>query len=459
MVGLAAAATIVPAFAQPSERLNRQTLEQRAAAAAIWGMPIVSVYAMRQAFFRDAKANYNDIVFWSKPSDWRNQTTTPNASARYVYFNFNTNDGPIVVEIPPAVEAGLFGTLLDAWQVPLADVGPDGEDHGKGGRYLLLPPDFKDDAPAGYIVVRPQTYNGYALFRAISKSSSEADVSNATALVKKLRLYPLVKADSPPEQRFVDMTDKLFDGIVRFDESFYASLAQMIKEEPVLTRDRAMMGLLLPLGIEKGKEFKPDVATQRVLAQSADAAHAWLMNGLLTYSTPHWPDSSWAIPAAPIAVETMFSFEHPDYLDVDARGIGYFSFYAPPKKLGAATFYVGTFKDAKGDLLRGEENYRLHIPPDVPAQQFWALTLYDRETCGFIRDMPRAGLDSYDQKMHKNADGSVDIYIGPRPPAGKEANWIQTASGRGWFPFFRFYGPEKALFEKTWKLPDIERVN
>jgi hypothetical protein len=436
-----------------------QSLEQRAVIAAIWGMPIVSVYAMRQAFFRDAKASYDDVVFWSKPSDWKNQTTTPNASARYVYFNFNTKDGPVVVEIPPAVEAGLFGTLLDAWQVPLADVGPEGEDQGKGGKYLLLPPDFKGAAPTGYIIARPQTYNGYALFRSIPKGSSEADVSNAIALVKKLRLYPLPKAEHLPDQRFVDMAGKLFDGIVRFDESFYASLAQMINEEPVLVRDRAMMGLLLPLGIEKGKELKPDAEAQGVLAKSAHAAHSWLMNGLLTYSTPFWPDSRWALPAAPVAAETEFSFERSDYLDVDARGIGYFSFYAPPKKLGAATFYLGTFMDANGDLLRGEESYKLHVPSNVPARQFWALTLYDRETCAFIRDMPRAGIDSYDQKMQKNADGSVDIYIGPKPPSGEEANWIRTTAGRGWFPFFRIYGPEKAFFDKTWKLPDIEKIS
>ena len=111
------------AFAQTSRpEDNRQTLEQRAVTAAIWGMPIVSVYAMRQAYFRDAKANYNDIVIWSKPSDWKFQTATPTASPRYVYFNFNTKDGPVVVEIPPAVGAGLFGSLLDAWQVPVVDV-------------------------------------------------------------------------------------------------------------------------------------------------------------------------------------------------------------------------------------------------------------------------------------------------------------------------------------------------
>jgi hypothetical protein len=437
-------------------QLAERTVHRRAVEAAIWGMPIVSANAMRQAYFRDAKANYNDIVFWSKPSDWKNQTTTPNSSTLYVYFNFNTKDGPVALIIPPSVEAGLFGSLLDAWQVPLVDVGPRGEDQGKGGKYLL-PPDFKGVVPTGYIVVRPQTYNGYSLLRPIPKSPSEADVSNAIALVKKMRLYPLAKDASPPEQRFVDMAGQLFDAIVRFDEGFYASLAQMINEEPVLVRDRAMMGLLLPLGIETGKEFKPDAATRRFLAQSASEAHVWLMDRLPAYTTEFWPDSRWVLPYTPVAPETAFSFERPNHLDVDARGLTYFLAYAPPKKLGAATFYLGTYMDAKGDLLRGEESYTLHVPPNAPVQQFWALDLYDRETCAFIRDMPRTGLDSHDQKMQQNPDGSVDIYIGPKPPAGKEANWIQTASGRGWFPLFRLYAPEKSFFEKTWKLPDIEK--
>ena len=317
-------------------------------------MPIVSVNAMRQALLPRRQSQLQRRCLLVEADELEVfETTTPNASVRYVYFNFNTKEGPVVVEIPPAVEAGSFGTLLDAWQVPLVDVGPAGEDQGKGGKYLLLPPDFKGDAPTGYFIVRPQTYNGYALFRAIPKTSSETDVRNAIALAKNLHAYSLEKADHPPEQRFVDMADKLFDGIVRFDESFYANLAQMINEEPVLTRDRAMMGLMLPLGIEKGKEFKPDTATQRLLANSVREAHEWLMNGLLTYATPHWPDSRWALPTLPVGPETAFSFERPNYLDVDARGIGYFTWYAPPKKLGAATDYLATFTDAKGDRSRG----------------------------------------------------------------------------------------------------------
>jgi hypothetical protein len=100
----------------------------------------------------------------------------------------------------------------------------------------------------------------------------------------------------------------------------------------------------------------------------------------------------------------------------------------------------------------------LRVPDNVPAKQFWALTTYDNETCSFIREASRAGLDSYDQQMKRNLDGSVDFYIGPKRPAGQEANWIPTVPGKGWFPFFRFYGPDKALFDKSWKLPDIEKV-
>ena len=91
-------------------------------------------------------------------------------------------------------------------------------------------------------------------------------------------------------------------------------------------------------------------------------------------------------------------------------------------------------------------------------EQFWAVTPYDLETCSFIRDVVLVGLDSYDQKMHPSADGSVDLYFGPKPPAGQEANWVPTVPGRGYFPWFRFYGPENPRFEKSWKLPDIEQL-
>jgi hypothetical protein len=441
-----------------SAELTKRTLERRAMDAAIWGMPIVSFDVMRQAFFRDAKAHYGDILYWSKFSTWKNQSATPNTSTRYVIFFTNTKDGPVVVEMPPVGDAALFGTLLDAWQVPLIDVGDTGEDLGNGGKYLLLPPRYKGETPKGYIAVPSNTYNGMVALRVISKSEQADDVRMAIAYLKQLKTYPLAAANSPPEQRYIDMADTLWDGIVRFDGSFYTSLARMVNEELAQARDLEMLGLLRPLGIEKGKKFKPDAATQAVLKQASREVHTWFMERLVNYGQPFWSDRKWAIPGPPIASETEFKWEAADYFDVDARGVGFFNFYAPPAKPGTSIFYLRTFVDARGQRLRGENTYRLHVPANVPAKQFWAFTVYDHETSSFIRRSARAGLDSYDEQMKRNPDGSVDLYTGPKPPKGQEANWIPTVADKGWFPLFGFYGPDEPLLKKTWKLPDIQKV-
>src|SRR6476661_81271 len=243
----------------------KRALHCRAVEAVIWGMPLVNSDAMRQAFLRDVGTKYNDICYFSKPANWKFQVTTPNASTHYVYCNFNLKDGPVVLEVPAPVGAGLLGAVIDAWDVTTVGVGPEDENKGQAAKYLLLPPDFKGDVPAGFIPARFSTYNGYWLLRAIPSGSTEADVEAALALVKKLRTYPLAQASNPPEQRFIDIYDKKFEGIPAFDESFFVSLNRMVQEEPVQQRDLVAMGMLQSIGIEKGKEFKPTRRQTRFL--------------------------------------------------------------------------------------------------------------------------------------------------------------------------------------------------
>jgi hypothetical protein len=456
--------TAVPAFAQEKQpdspftpaHLAERTLHRRAVEAAIWGMPIVSVDWMRNGFFQNG-AKYGDILYFSKPADWKFQVTTPNASSNYVYLNYNVKDGPWVLEFPAAEGAGLFGSFNDAWQVPIVEVGPTGDDAGQGGKYLILPPDFKGEVPAGYMPVRSATYNGYAIFRAIPTTRSDEDVAKALALVKKLRLYPLSKANAPPEQRHIDISGKLFDGIARMDDTFFDSLAKMVNEEPVQARDAVAMGQLRSLGIEKGKAFKPDAATRAVLKKAVAEAHAGFMDAS-TRLVPHWPGGKWGLPSfGETGAKTGFTFQTEHGLDVDGRGALFFFACAPPKKLGAATFYLIAAKDAADAPLDGGKSYRLRVPANVPAKQFWAVTVYDLQTAAFLREAPNVEVNSY-QKLQKNEDGSVDVFFGAKAPAGKEPNWIYTAPGKPWVAAFRFYGPEKAVFDKTWKLPDIEQV-
>ena len=442
-----------PPASLSAEELTDRMIERRATEAAIWGMPIVSVDAMRQAFLHEGK--YGDILYCSKPADWKFQITTPNASSLYVYFNFNLKDGPVVVDFPAAVGAGMFGTMLDAWQVPLADVGPEGDDEGNGGKYLLIPPDYSAPIPPGYFAVKSQTYNGYALFRAIPVTQSNADVAKAADLVRRLRVYPLSAEDRPHRQRHIDISGKLFDGIVRYDETFYESLATMVAEEPVEPRDLVMMGQLRSLGIMKDRAFKPDPKLKAILRNALAEAHAAFMEWTRKIE-PYWPGSQWGMHGH-VGPETHFSFESPDRLAFDERGALYFFGCAPPKVLGAATFYLSTAKDARGEPLVGGKTYRLHIPPNPPVKQYWAVTVYDLTTAGFIHNSPTLCIDSYKPNTVRNADGSVDIYFTSRMPRGKENNWIYTARGE-WIAMFRFYGPKKAVFEKTWVLPNIEQV-
>ena len=389
---------ITPARAQQkvgsSEDLIKQAIEGRAVDAAIWGMPIVSFDAMRQAFFRDAKAAYGDIMFWSKPGGWKLQCLTPNTSVRYVFSFINSQGGPLVVEIPATANAALNGTIIDAWQVPLTDVGIVGADEGKGGKYLLLPPDHQGDLPPGYIAVPMKTYNGFVGLRVIIKSEDEASVRGALAYLRLIRIYPLSKSAAPPQSNFVDMADTLWDAVAQFNDGFYTSMARMVSEEPVQPRDAEMTGMLRMLGIEKGKEFKPDEPTRSALNSAAQEAHAWFMQRLVTYGSHYWPDGKWDVPAPPIGPKSGFAWEADGILDVDARGIALFSFFCPPKKLGAGQFYLVTFFDGKGQRLRGGETYRLRVPGDVPVSQFWSITVYEHATCALIRNAARPSINS-----------------------------------------------------------------
>src|SRR5580658_8653027 len=171
----AATSTNVQTFS--SHNLARRTVERRAVEAVIWGTPAVNFDVMYRAMVRDAKSGdgSNKIVYWSKLFDWKNQTLTPNPDAIYFIAFIDTKDaGPMVLEVPAAGDDGsITGSVDDCWQCALEDVGPAGVDKGAGGKYLILPPDYKEKAPDGYIVLPSDTYESFALLRSILKTGGD----------------------------------------------------------------------------------------------------------------------------------------------------------------------------------------------------------------------------------------------------------------------------------------------
>src|SRR4029079_12908941 len=261
---------------------------------------------------------------WSRLLDWKNQTLTPNPDAIYLMPFFDTaHVGPMVIDIPPADEGSITGSIMDCWQTPLEDVGPAGVDKGKGGKYLILPPGYKEKLPAGYIPLPSDTYEGYALRRSIPRSGSEADVAKAVAYGKRIKLYPLSRAASPPATSFVDVVHVVDDSTIPYDLRFFESLNRIVQAEPWLERDKTMIDPLKSIGIEKGQPFNPDPKTQAVLNDAAREAHAWLVARYeASYSSPYYEGGHWARPGSRELFESQGTFfAASDVYPVDTRGI------------------------------------------------------------------------------------------------------------------------------------------
>ncbi|MCV7362665.1 DUF1214 domain-containing protein [Mycolicibacterium neworleansense] len=431
-------------------------VRSRAVQAVIWGMPAVNFELLRQAAAR-AGAGDNQVVYWSKLPDWKNQTLTPNPDTLYFFPFYNTQAGPVVLEIPPAEGGSITGSIDNAWQEALEDVGPAGLDKGAGGRYLILPPDFDGEVPDGYLPLRSVTYTGFGALRANIASSADADVAAAADYGSRIKCYPL---SGPENTGFVDAADTLYDSTIPYDIRFFELLDQFVQREPWLQRDRVMISVLAAIGIEQGKLFEPDNELKAVLDAAAAEAHDWLEANYPRFFTPPYFDGThWAVPASPEVVQGMQSgFADVASYPVDDRGLLYSFIYFSAKHLGQGQFYVMTIADQQGEPFDGAATYRLRVPADPPVSLYWSATVYDRATHALIRDLPWGSRSSHRPDLVTNPDGSVDVYFGPSAPEGKESNWIPTKSGGRFEVLFRFYGPKPALFDKTWALPDIEKI-
>jgi hypothetical protein len=445
-----------------ADDLARRTVERRAIEAVVWGMPAVNYDLMYQAMVRETKGTFNQIVYWSRLPDWKNQTLTPNPDSIYIMPFFNTKDaGPMVLEIPAADNGSITGTIMDCWQSALEDVGPAGADEGKGGRYLILPPGYEGKPPEGYIALPSDTYQGYALLRSILKSGNDADLAKAVAYGKRIKLYPLAQANNPQTTTFVDAIDVVFDATIPYDLRFYRSLDRIVQSEPWLARDKMMIDQLKSIGIEKGKDFTPDATTQEILNRAGREAHAWLdLKYQAYFSPPYFDGTHWALPASRELLDGMSTFfANPNSYPSDARGITYSMAFFSPKRSSVGSFYLMTISDKNGQFFDGGSTYRLTVPANAPVTQYWSATVYDRTTHGLIRNLPWPSRSSQTPGLRKNPNGSVDIYFGPKAPPSGEANWVPTSADSKFEMLFRFYGPEKALFDKAWKLPDIEKLS
>lgn len=425
---------------------------QRACQAYLWALPAVGFEYILREQRNELGAKNGDVVIYKGHRDV-SRFLTPNVTTPYIIgFMELAEAGPMILKVP---SGAIAGSAMDFWQRPLTDFGMTGPDQGKGGMYLLVGPGQEppQGLPADVRIVRSPTFGIGFFYRALDEDPSQAE-----AMEKAIRTYPWSQRDNPrPTQHIkpnAPQTATLPRGM-----AYWEQLAAVINREPVDDRDRFFVAMLMPLAIERGKQFKPDERQLKLLTEGAQVGE--LMAKANSYdkrfpgskyrSDAHWDYVIMADPAQDL----------PGHSQLDERAAYFYEAVALSKGMvtktpGVGQAYLGTYRDKSGNAFDGGKSYRLRVPPNPPAKQFWSVTVYDTQTRGIIQNTQKIADRSSRQNLVANPDGSVVIYFGPNAPNGFEKNWIPTVPGRSWFTYFRLYAPLEPYFDRSWPLPDIE---
>ena len=316
---------------------------------------------------------------------------------------------------------GLMGPVDDANFLFAFDIGPTGQDKGKGGKYLILPPGYKGEVPDGYFVFKSPTYRMFSFVRANAAVVGTGEKA-MEFFRKNCRVYPL--KDASKKSTFTNITGVPINTLVPEDATAFEWMHDIINYEPAEAFGKEKLGRLASIGIIQGKPFAPDARMMKIMDQAAKDGVA--MSRVIAFESRQsiakvYPDRKWESPY----IGDSSSFDPTGYFNLESRTTFHFTAdgitpsMAAQMPDGLGSRYQTTYKDSDDNFLDGNKTYKLHMEPNVPVKLFWAVTVYDTWTRCCIQSQPYPSISSQQTPAPKtNADGSIDIYFSDEMPEG-----------------------------------------
>lgn len=423
----------------------------------LWYPTVSQAAAFKELNDKNIKDNTTLAYFNADP---KGRIFTPNQDTPYGVARFDLKEGPMVIEMPAGPFMGLVTDIHQQW---ITDLGMPGEDKGKGGKYLLVPPGYKGKLPKGYFIRQAKVYAVQPAFRVVPQ---DGDLNKALEELKKIKFYSLKTASKPTAVKFVKLTSKYDFTPVKWEDQFqyWIELKKVVDSQPIVDDMLPMYGFLSKLGIEKDKPFTPDERMKKILMDATKEGKKQLL--ISAFANPRkekqvWADRKWEWVSL-LSEKENVNFMTKSGLDLDARERWFAQAVGNSpmmflRKEGAGSLYWMAVKDKSGNYLNGAKTYRVSVPLPVPANLFWSITLYDNQTRSFVEtDQNRAAIRSLVELADLPQTGTIDLYFGPQAPSGLDKRWIKTTPGKSYFAYFRVYGPEKKAFDGTWKPGDFE---
>ena len=371
-------------------------------------------------------------------------------------------DGPTVIEVPPGSGPG---TVDDAWFRFVVDLGGPGPDRGAGGTYLIVPAGYEGERPDGWFVAETPSAVNLVILRGFLVDG-EPDAA-AELFQTGVKVYPFSACDAQPLMEWTSISGAVMNTVHANDFRFYEEVAQVIAKEPIDVIDPETRGLLAAIGISKRRAFAPDDRMRRILTDAAAVGNGTARAmGFRSRESDFYlyDDRRWVNPF-PGGDYQFLRNGGTDGRFLDARTTFFYlaTVNTPAmalKMVGRGSQYALATVDAMNAPLDGAKTYRLRIPADAPAADFWSVVVYDPQTRSELQTgQALPSRNSKRDALVYNDDGSVDIVFAPEAPTTNGENWVQTVRGKGWFILLRLYGPLESWFDRTWKPGDIQPTN